>query len=218
MKKGRFIILALILLSFVMTAVFLMLMPDQVPVHYNAAGVVDRIGSKYESFIWPAVTALMGGFFLLMAKFQKGGSSGEKVLHVSGICVLLLFNALGAYFMYRSIVYDPETYTDITPDITKISAIGVGVILVILGNLMPKLRRNNLSGLRTKWSMASDTVWQKSQRFSGICAVACGFLTIIAAAILSGTASLAVCMVLIAVWVIVSVIASYRYYKKEASS
>ena len=218
MKKGNQIILGLILLSFVMTAVFLMFMPDQVPAHYNAAGVVDRIGSKYESFIWPVFTALMGGFFLLMARFQEKGSPGEKVLHISGICVLLLFIALGAFFMYRSTVYNPETYTDIAPSVTRISIIGVGVVLVVLGNIMPKLRRNSLSGLRTKWSMASDTIWQKSQRFSGICAVTCGFLTIIVAAILSGTVSLVICMVLIAAWVAVSVIASYRYYKKEMSS
>ncbi|TAH63883.1 MAG: DUF1648 domain-containing protein, partial [Anaerolineaceae bacterium] len=33
--------------------------PDKVPGHYNAAGVIDRIGSKYELLITPIVGWLM---------------------------------------------------------------------------------------------------------------------------------------------------------------
>ncbi len=32
---------------------------------------------------------------------------------------------------------------------------------------MPKLKRNSIIGLRTKWSLSSDEAWAKSQRFAG---------------------------------------------------
>ena len=76
MKHGRKWILGIIVLSVIVTVVLMQFMPDQIPAHYNSAGVVDRMGSKYESLIWPATTALMGGFFLLIPDqvcfFQHG--------------------------------------------------------------------------------------------------------------------------------------------------
>ena len=69
MKKFKTIICLLMLLSVVITAIMLQFMPDIVPAHYNAAGEVDRLGSKYESFIFPAATVVMGGFFLLVYCF-----------------------------------------------------------------------------------------------------------------------------------------------------
>ncbi len=50
----------------------------------------------------------------------------------------------------------------------------VGVGMVILGNIMPKLRRNSLVGLRTPWSQSSEVVWKKSQRVGGILFMAAG--------------------------------------------
>ncbi len=46
--------------------------------------------------------------------------------------------------------------------------------MVILGNIMPKLRRNSLVGLRTPWSQSSEVVWKKSQRVGGILFMAAG--------------------------------------------
>ena len=39
----------------IVTAIVLKIMPDQVPMHYDAAGNIDRWGSKYENFIFPVI-------------------------------------------------------------------------------------------------------------------------------------------------------------------
>jgi uncharacterized membrane protein len=54
---------ALVLLSLVITCVFLLLMPDTVPMHYGAAGAVDRFGSKYENLVFPAIVAAVAVLF-----------------------------------------------------------------------------------------------------------------------------------------------------------
>ena len=44
---------------------------------------------------------------------------------------------------------------------------GIGVLFVILGNFMGKVRQNWFIGLRTPWTLADPEVWQKSQRVGG---------------------------------------------------
>ncbi len=218
MKHGRKWILGLIILSVIITAVLMLFMPDQIPAHYNSAGVVDRMGSKYESLLWPATTALMGGFFLLMTRFVKTASE-KKVLHIVGIVMELFFVALGIYFMAKSIVYDPSVaVADINADVSQIAAVAIGIVLIVLGNFMPKISRNKLFGLRTTWTLSSDTVWQKSNRFCGICGVVCGLLIVLAAVVLPSPSALIACILLFAAWIIGSVIGSYRYYKAEQNS
>ena len=44
----------------------------------------------------------------------------------------------------------------------------MGVVFIILGNIMPKLKVNSVLGFRTKWSMKNDEVWKKCQKVSGM--------------------------------------------------
>ena len=211
MKHGRKWILGIIVLSVIVTVVLMQFMPDQIPAHYNSAGVVDRMGSKYESLLWPATTAFMGGFFLFMTKVVKT-SSEKKVLHIVGIVMELFFVALGVYFMAKSIATE-QSGTDINADVSRMAGIAIGIVLIVLGNFMPKISRNKLFGLRTTWTLKSDVVWQKSNRFCGICSVACGLLMVLSAAVLPSSAVLIACVGLFAAWVVLSVLASYRYSK-----
>jgi len=106
MKNGRKWIFGMMVLSLIITVIMMQFMPNQIPAHYNSAGVVDRIGSKFESLIWPCTTALMGGFFLLMVKYAEASSGrGVKLLYIVGVIVELFFIALGVYFMGKSIAF-----------------------------------------------------------------------------------------------------------------
>lgn len=213
MKHGRKWILGMIILSLIVTVVLMQFMPDQIPAHYNSAGVVDRMGSKYESLIWPANTAFMGGFFLLMTAFAKTPSE-KKILHIVSIVIELFFVALSVYFMVKSIRYDPTAAApDINTDVGRMAGIAIGIVLIVLGNFMPKISRNKLFGLRTTWTLKSDVVWQKSNRFCGICGVVCGLFIVLTAAFLPASAVLIACILLFAAWVVLSVFASYWYFK-----
>ena len=117
--------------------------------------------------------------------------------------------------MLKAIRYDPDAAATVSIDAMKFTGIAIGILLVILGNIMPKMRRNAMFGLRTKWSMANDSVWQKSQRFGGIASVLCGLAMIVISAFVPGVWNLFVMTVIIIVWLILCVIASYRYYKAD---
>ena len=215
MKKLYSILYAVLLICVVETVVFLILSPDQIPAHYNFAGEVDRIGSKYENLLWPGFAIGMGVFFLLMARVprKKGEKTNEKILLIAGICTLVFFTLLGFYFMLKALKYVPTDAPQVSyDDVTRFVSIGVGVVLVVLGNSMPKLRRNALFGLRTKWSMANDAVWQKSQRFGGITSVIAGSVLIITALFIPGIWNVVVMTIVIVLWITLCIVASHKYY------
>lgn len=175
MKKAYRWILALVLLSFVIAGVFLALAPEQIPVHYNASGQIDRWGSKYEYLVMPVLTAVFAGFMAWVAGYErkKDRESNERVVAGMTVWVLILFNVLWLFFMVKAVKI---AQTDGAAQ--ELSARGMMILLMAsfipLGNRMPKAQRNSLLGLRTKWSMADDVCWQKSQRLGGIVMVTAG--------------------------------------------
>ena len=223
MKHLYRLALALIVLGFVGAAVFFMLAPDAVPVHYNAAGEIDRMGSKYEYVVFPCIAAVVGAIFLLLTKRARARKwesyeLTEKIFLASAIGEVLLLNGMGGFFMWRAAV-SPEGALPAMPaiDMMRVISLVMGVLLIILGNAMPKARKNALYGVRTSWSMSSDEVWRKSQRFGGFTLVLAGALLLADAMFLKGVANFLVQTSVLAIWVIVSIVASYRYYKTERS-
>ena len=165
------------MLSVAVTAIFLTLMPDTVPMHYNIKGEIDRYGSKYENLIMPVSMILLGVLFLLLARhFRKRQQlENQRVVLASGSVLLGFLNVLFAYFLRSSASFAPNL-TDTTTDsiIFQITTIGLGFMLMILGYLMPQTSLNGIVGLRTVWSMKNEKVWQKSQKAGGIIMSACG--------------------------------------------
>lgn len=217
-KKLNSILFAVMLVCIVGTAVFLILAPDRLPAHYNFAGEVDRFGSKYEYLLFPLFAVGMGVLFRAMAgqQVKKGLKTNAKALLYTSICTAIFFAALGGYFMVKALRYDPEAVPKVSYDqVNRFINIGIGALLVALGNIMPKMRRNGLFGLRTKWSMANDTVWQKSQRFGGIASVVAGAVLILLALVVPGNWSILLVTAVIAVWLAVSLVASRRYYMDD---
>ena len=217
MRKINILIIAVMLLSIVGTSVLVILSPDTVPVHYNAFGEPDRFGSKYEAFIWPIICILLGSTALITIRVQKKKRihKNENLLLYTCLCTLLLFAGLGFCFTVKGMVYDPAKVSEDRIDPAKICGLGIGLLLILLGNIMPKARRNSLFGLRTKWSLSGDAVWQKSQRFGGIAAVILGTVMVILSAFLKGPLGLILLTVLLIPWVIACTAATYYYYKKE---
>lgn len=221
MRKLHSILLITLLVCVVGAVVFLILSPDRIPVHFNFSGEMDRIGSKYEFLVFPAIEIGIGLFFLLISKIEqkKGENSNERVVMLVGIGVTILLMLIGFYFMVKAIRYDPETSMKLDYDDTnKLIGVGIGALLVVLGNIMPKARRNSMFGIRTSWSMYNDSVWQKSQRFGGIASVIGGFGLIILSLVLPGSWNTFVMLAIVTILAIFCAGASYHFYSAERRS
>jgi len=218
LKKLYAAVYFLMMLSVAVTAIFLTLMPDTVPMHYNIKGEIDRYGSKYENLIMPVSMILLGVLFLLLARhFQKRQQlENQRVVLASGSVLLGFLNVLFAYFLQNSASFAPNL-TDTTTDsiIFQITTIGLGFMLMILGYLMPQTSLNGIVGLRTVWSMKNERVWQKSQKAGGIIMSACGAASMLLGAFLQGISSLIGAVVLLLVGTIFAVAVSYQIFLKD---
>lgn len=54
--------------------------------------------------------------------------------------------------------------------------IGVGMLFIVLGNYMPKIKPNYFIGIRTPWTLENEVVWQKTHRVGGKVFVIMGVL------------------------------------------
>ena len=160
-RSSKALYAVLMALPLAVTLIVLGFLPDQVPAHYGPDFQVDRWGSKYELLLLPGFTVLIGLlllFFGRLAARQEGtGQNNAKVAVTAGLLCMALFNALTFYFLYTA-----------WAQVTDLSALPVGVeqvafgcmgaLLLVAGNLNPKLRNNGLMGLRTPWSRKNDRV------------------------------------------------------------
>jgi uncharacterized membrane protein len=56
--------------------------------------------------------------------------------------------------------------------------VGTGLLLVMTGNVMGKLRPNALVGIRTRWTLSNARVWDQTHRFGGKAQVAAGVVLV----------------------------------------
>ncbi|MBQ0134988.1 MAG: SdpI family protein [Clostridiales bacterium] len=218
MKKLYALIAAAVVLSFAAAAVFLMLSPDIVPMHYNFAGEIDRFGSKYENLIFPFLSLLTGAVFLLCARSmgRRGEVGSVKALLITGAVTVFFFDGLGIFFMQKDLAFAAGEAVSVSAgQIVRFTGAATGILLICLGCAMPRVARNSLFGLRTRWSMASDRLWEKSQRFAGRSAAGTGALMTALALWSPEGAVLYLSGAAVLVWAAACVLASYLYYRAE---
>jgi len=51
--------------------------------------------------------------------------------------------------------------------ITFVPSSLVGIVLVVAGNVLPRLRPNSAMGIRTRWTLRDEEVWMKTHRAGG---------------------------------------------------
>ncbi len=151
-RSSKALYAVLMALPLAVTLIVLGFLPGQVPAHYGPDFQVDRWGSKYELLLLPGFTVLIGLlllFFGRLAARQEGtGQNNAKAAVTAGLLCMALFNALTYYFLYTA-----------WAQVTDLSALPVGVeqvafgcmgaLLLVAGNLNPKLRNNGL-----RWACA----------------------------------------------------------------
>lgn len=226
MKKAMWIISFIALAG---TAIVLQFMPDQVPMHYDAVGNIDRWGSKYENLIFPVIILAMSLFWTLFIKYYEkkalretdgkesaGASSNAKVLGIVGLCMAAMFTVMQGFILYGAYTEAVSGATTWSVDIGKVSVIFMGIIFIILGNFMTKTRINSTVGVRISWSMYNDNTWRKSNRFGTFAIMIAGVVTIIMAVLLKnsfGAAMAAVGAVILAS--VVTLIYAHKVYVQE---
>ena len=217
MKTKKIILYFLIFLPLVATLIALTYLPEQIPAHYGFNNQVTRWGSKYETLLLPIITVIFGFFMLGLARYaakQEGsGKNNETICIITGILSLLLFNAITVYSLYTAF-NTVDHLSSISFDINHLVFGFLGIFMIIIGNIMPKLRLNSVIGLRTSWSMKNETTWKKSQRFGGISFIIEGILLLLVCLFVKGNSCVLWAIGILSVFLIADIYYTYRVSKK----
>lgn len=192
----------LALLTLALTIIMLFVFPDTIPVHFDINGMADRWGSKYEMLILPIIMLLSVIMFEYITRFYRKKAdksdnekqkveiiSNIKVLNITTWVMLLVFFVMNSFFLYTSYsqVYPEKNLPEF--DVMKAVCITMGITFIIMGNYMPKTRRNSTIGFRFPWTLYNDTTWNKSNRFASYVMMIAGAVSIIGAIFVKGITS-----------------------------
>ena len=213
-KTFKVIYLVLAILPLIATIILLPSMQNQIPVHYNAAGMVNRWGSKYESLLMPVITIVTAIIFFIINKKiteDKKYAGNSKLISYTTFSVISLFSVISFIILYMG-------YNQIknlsTTNFYQILSITLSIMFITIGNIMPKSRPNKYIGFRVKWTRNNDQVWAKTNRLTGILFVLTGIFGIFSSIFLNGMISLFLIIILIILTVIIGCFYSYKIYSK----
>ena len=97
---------------------------------------------------------------------------------------------------------------------SRVVSIGIGGLFIVIGNLMTRVRPNWFMGIRTPWTLSSDTVWRKTHRFGGVAFVIAG-LCFLASSFLNSKWTFYAAFASAIVAALSSVVYSYIAWKRE---
>lgn len=218
MNKKKTVCYILMYLPLVVVLIVLPHLPEKIPAHYGFDNQVDRWGSKYEALLFPAESILMGYFLLGMAKLaakkEEHGENNKNVTIIVGILVLILLNALNVYSLYTGF-NKVENLSFVSLDIGQLVFGIIGMLMIVTGNLMPKLRMNSMIGLRTHWSMKNEATWKKSQHIGGISFIIGGIIIIGICIVMKGTPCLLSVLGVWAMLIVIDIFLTYRVAEKN---
>jgi len=150
-----------------------------IPTHWNFRGEVDGIGGRFEGLLLMPLIAL--GVYLLLLVLPRIDPARANYASFTGPYALMRA-ALAAMFgaMHGLLIATALGYP---VDAGRWIPVGVGVMLVVMGNIMGKVRPNYFVGIRTPWTLASARSWEKTHRVGGRLFVIAGALLVVAALI-----------------------------------
>lgn len=182
-------------------------LPEQIPTHWNIQGEVDDYTAKpWGVVIMPLAAILIFVVMRLIPVISPKGFRTDKFLDVinvfavtlvgfmSGVTILVLLEASGRDVRINEMIFA-----------------GVGLLFIVLGNYMGKVRKNFFIGIRTPWTLASDEVWSRTHRLGGKVFVLIGLFMILHGFVRFPAQWLFASIVIVA---LVPVIYSYVIYRR----
>lgn len=138
-------------------------LPPRMATHWDTLGHVNGYSTRaFGALFAPALIFLMTLLFQALPALDPRRENYAKfagtywviansvVLFVGVVHAMVLVNALG----------HPIAMTRVVP-------LGLGILFIALGNVLPRVEPNWFVGIRTPWTLSSDTVWRKTHRTGG---------------------------------------------------
>ncbi len=209
-NKWKLIISSAIILSPIIAGLLLWNgLPDKVATHWNFAGEVDGYSSKgFAVFFLPSFLLFVHWLCTILTTFDKKnqGQNKKAMSIVFWICPAISI-------LTSSAIYAHSFGIDF--NIAAITMVLLGLMFIVIGNYMPKIKQNSTLGVKVPWTLKNEENWNATHRFCGKVWVIGGFV-ILPCAFLPQTVSMIIMLTALPLLVIIPIIYSYIYHKKQS--
>ena len=203
--------LILILLAVAVTIWLYPRLPDPMPTHWNFQNEVDGYSSRAAgAWLMPLMAA---GIYLLLVAIPFLDPRRENVASMADLYRLIRLGMTGFMTLLHIVLLMAVLYGRSDLVGRAVPAI-VGLLFLLIGNYMPRMRPNWFMGIRTPWTLSSDTVWRKSHLLGGRLFMLAGVVMFLIPFLPETVATIAL-MAVILVAAFLPIVYSYVIFRRE---
>lgn len=212
--KTSIIVLVLIAVAVTAGALLWNQLPEQMASHWNVDDEVDGYMPKFWGvFLMPVVTLGMFGLFLLLPNVDPLKANIAKFRGAFNLFILLI--TVFMLYIHGLTMAWSLGYRNFRMSAAMLPFLGA--LFMFIGYMLRQAKRNFFIGIRTPWTLSSDTVWDKTHRLGSILFMASGVLAI-AGSFLGGTAAFWLLFIPLTGSTLFLVVYSYVLYRNETKA
>jgi uncharacterized membrane protein len=195
-------IVGLLFLSIAAGLGFWPFLPRAAAIHWDMHDRADGYAPRaIAAMIFPLINVIAVGLAMLAPRWRAFHRRVVRMGRVYGVVCLAIALSLFCIQVICMLV-DIGVHLPIGQMILLV----VGLLIVVIGNFMSKVRRNLFFGIRTPWTMSNDTVWERTHRIGSVLFFSLGIVIVLASLFAPLTAAaivMATGLLLFTIWAIV---------------
>lgn len=136
-------------------------LPVEIPVHFDAKGDPNRLGSRYE-ILFTILFISLGTYLLLLYAPKIDPKKNFSIFSGTFLklrYILTTFFAVMSFFIVSSVINEKL-------NISLLYAV-LALLIALLGNYMSNIRPNYFLGIRTPWTLENESIWKKTHYITG---------------------------------------------------
>lgn len=203
-------------LPLVAAAAALPFLPQLFPVHWGLDGQPNGWGGPGQLFIMTGTglaSALLLKFLPRIDPKRRNYDRFAGGYRALRLCFSVFYCFMTGLMLAAALW--PAAAAGLAVD--KLVTAGVGLLLCVLGNFMPKFKHNYFCGIKTPWALADEENWRRTQRFAGPIWFWGGLAIAVCALLLRGQALAVVLGLAVGAMVLAPYLYSYLIFKNGAS-
>ncbi len=175
-KLTTIIVLTMIILAVAAGLLLWNQLPDPMASHWNVNDEVDGYMPKFWGvFLMPLVSLGLFLLFLIIPNIDPNRANIAEFRESFNLFIVL-FVVFMLYVHGLTLAWSLG-YTGFRLSTMLLPA--MGLLFIFIGFMLRRAKRNFFIGIRTPWTLSSDTVWEKTHRLGAVLFMASGVLAFI---------------------------------------
>ena len=160
-KKQLILTSFVIVLPALIGAFFWKALPEQIPTHFGIDGQADGYSSKLFTLVaFPILFVLFQ--IIALASLER---ESVKVTVPAKMRKLYAWIVPALSFIVQGSIY--ANALGIVKNSPTLVTAFLGMLFIVIGNYLPKTKRNHTIGIRIPWTLSDDKNWHKTHRMAG---------------------------------------------------